>query len=100
MKVTAGQRNIWRTQYPQPANEVLIAEGGAYGIESPDGQTFYFTHRDEDEGIWSMALPHGTPTRVVDRLYRRNLFDVGKSGLLYEASTGGCAALLWQCRAR
>ncbi len=80
-------RSIWRTQYPESFTTELIADGGAFGMESADGLRFYFSKRDEKEGIWSQPLPRGLQTRFVSRLHKRNLFAVGEKGVFYIAPT-------------
>lgn len=56
-------------------------------MESADGLRFYFSKRDEKEGIWSQPLPRGLQTRFVSRLHKRNLFAVGEKGVFYIAPT-------------
>ena len=88
-KITGKNRSIWRTQYAKSVTTELIADEGAFGLESPDGQSFYFAKTAESEGIWRQALPRGLATRIVERLHRRNLFAMGKTGVYYIAPVPG-----------
>ena len=88
-KATGKKRSIWRTQYAKSVTMELIADGGDFGLESPDGRSFYFAKRDEHEGLWRQPLPGGPVVQVVERLYRRNLFAIGKTGIFYIAPVPG-----------
>jgi serine/threonine protein kinase/WD40 repeat protein len=84
-KATERTRSIWRTQLAKSVTMELIADGGVFGLESPERKSFYFAKRDEREGLWHQPLPSGPTTRVVARLHRRNLFAIGKTGIFYIA---------------
>ena len=78
---------MWQAPYPQlsPATRLPLP-GGRYIAESPDGKTFYYSHRQEAEGLFvhQKAQPPPPPERrLVDRLTRRTLFDTGRRGLYY-----------------
>ncbi len=83
------KQSIWRTQLAESVTTELIAVGGAFGLESPDGRSFFFAKRNEREGLWRQPLPRGSVTRVVERLHRRNLFAIGKTGIFYIAPVPG-----------
>ena len=91
VKSEGANRSIWRTSYPDATNSELIVEGGAFGLESTDSQSFYFSKRNEMEGLWRQPLPRGTASQVTGKLYRRNLFAVSKAGVYFIAPTVGTA---------
>ncbi|BDC49799.1 hypothetical protein F183_A21150 [Bryobacterales bacterium F-183] len=80
------ERQLWKADYPHLKTFVRVVEGEArVGQESPDGTEVYFTRRSEKEGVWRKRLLDGTTTKVIESIYRRNLFVTGRHGLFYVA---------------
>jgi Tol biopolymer transport system component len=89
VKSAGNQQSILRSKLSDPQITELITPFGAYGQESPDGRTFYFAMKSTSKGICSQPLPRGTVSPVVPRLYRRNLFAVGRTGIFFIAPSEG-----------
>ena len=88
-KATGAQRSIWRTELGESVTTKLIAKGGVFGQEAVDGRSYCFAKSDEAQGVWCHALPEGATSRVIERLYRRNLFALGRTGIYYVGPSPG-----------
>ncbi len=85
---TTAPKRLWKTPYPSADHFVTVSDAPAeFARESVDGQTVYFTHRQEGEGLWQVSSSGGVPVRVADRLYRRNLFVPSSDGVYYVAGS-------------
>ncbi len=80
----AQPRKLWKTPYPAADRLIQVTDAPAdFARESIDGRRIYFSQRQESEGLW-LQPPAGEPVRrVVDRLYRRNLFVPARDGVYY-----------------
>ncbi len=80
---------IWRIPYPELAPAVRLPLPAArYISESHDGKTYYYSHRQEVDGLFVHEKQLPTPSteqRIVDQLTRRTLFEAGQRGLFYIA---------------
>ena len=56
---------------------------GSYGVESPDGQTVYFSKPESELGLWRVPARGGPPSQVLVNLARRTLFAVRNEGIYY-----------------
>jgi serine/threonine protein kinase len=81
-------RSIWKTPYGAPGPVELVADGGAVGFETLDGRRFCYAKRNEREGIWCLTIPNGKPQRVVESIFLRNLFAVGRQGIYFVGVAG------------
>lgn len=58
---------------------------GAHAVESPDGQTVYFTKPEAELGLWRIPAVGGRPVQVLASLARRSLFEIRPEGIYYVA---------------
>ncbi len=73
-------------RYSMATGEIQQLTDGArasHALESPDGQTLYFSKPEAELGLWSVPLHGGTPAQVLPALARRTLFAIRQEGIYY-----------------
>ncbi|MCG8457852.1 MAG: hypothetical protein MI919_16370, partial [Holophagales bacterium] len=78
-----GSWNLWRIPIRGGEAELAVKDG-AYGVESPDGSTLYFT-QVQKKGVWSQPTAGGPETLVVGDIEPRRLWNwvLHQGGLYY-----------------
>ena len=83
MSNRTGRAEIWKL--PATGGEPLqvTTAGGHVALESPDGQTLFFT-KAQGGSLWKMPAGGGPETRVLDRVNGRN-FVPASDGIYFMA---------------
>ncbi|MFN0088548.1 MAG: TolB family protein, partial [Blastocatellia bacterium] len=82
---TTGRREIWKVPAAGGDPVQVTREGGAYGIESPDGAWLYFRKGRHSPGIWRIPVRGGSESffyKLPSPRYSR-AWDVTREGLVY-----------------
>lgn len=80
---------MWKVSYPVPGEFIPVtATPAEFGREAADGQSLYFAHRHEADGLWQQPFAGGPARQLVPKLHRRNLFVPAAGGVYYIASSG------------
>jgi Tol biopolymer transport system component len=77
-----GRFEVWRIPSQGGPAEQITHDGGHVPLESPDGETLYYTKTNGDGPLFSRPLRGGAEKQILERVVRRG-FAVFEDGVYY-----------------
>jgi Tol biopolymer transport system component/tRNA A-37 threonylcarbamoyl transferase component Bud32 len=83
-----GRYEVWKMPAGGGDPVQVTHHGGFAALESPDGQTLYYSRWVSADGIWRMPVTGGEETRVIPDLWRWGSWDLANNGIYFVPSRG------------
>ena len=76
----SGEERIWKIPAEGGAPLPITSERGVYALESPDGQTLYYS---DNRSLWSMPVEGGSRTLVIEGVAGAMNWTVTQDGIFF-----------------